>query len=225
MIFEELRLHCSDLQGQLSLYHKQMGLPLLKQSDEHLSFAIGKSTLIFEQNPAAFQPYHFAINIPPKQLSQALEWLKNHRDPLWCTAGYIQNFPNWNAKSIYFYDQDHNIVEFIGREKLGYDSHETFSIDSLIELSEIGLVNRDLDGIFNRLNAEVGLELFDGNTESFAAIGERNALFICVNPKKKNNWFPTDDTPLPADFQTTVNWKGNRFKFLYKNEKLKIERL
>jgi len=123
----------------------------------------------------------------------------------------IIDFSNWNAKAIYFYDLDKNIVEFIARKSLRLNSSSKFSSNSILNISEIGLVTNEIQNTFHRLNKIQNIEVFSGDFERFCALGDDNGLFIMVNDNLKK-WFPTGDLIQQSDFKM----KGD-FNFEYTN--------
>ena len=150
---------------------------MIEQSNLHVTFQVGNSRLKFVQNEK-FQPYHFAINIPCNQENEALKWLQERVEILKDGNNEIQDFDFWNAKAIYFYDIDKNIVELIARKNLLNQSTKMFTTNALLEISEIGVPVNNIESTYNNLKEIVGLKIFDGGFERFCAIGDENGLFI-----------------------------------------------
>ncbi len=180
---------------------------------------MGESVLHITYRDTA-TPYHFAINIPSNKEQQAYDWLKNRVDILKDGDDKIINFVRWNAKAIYFYDADHNIVELIARKNLNNKSSKDFDENSFLEISEIGIPTTTIKREFNFLNKNYGLNIYDGNFERFCAIGNENGLFICIN-KNTKDWFPTNDKAYPSDFEVIIRIKGKEFKIKYQDEQLR----
>ncbi|MEO0572284.1 MAG: VOC family protein, partial [Bacteroidota bacterium] len=132
----------------------------------------------------------------------------------------IQDFDFWNAKAIYFYDMDHNIVEFIARKNLKNGTDKEFNSNSLLEISEIGIPVNDIETTFNTLNTLSNLSKYDGGFEKFCAIGDENGLFICIN-KQLKNWFPTGDKAHSSEFGITFEENGKEYAMEFRNEKIK----
>src|SRR5699024_193687 len=105
----------------------------------------------------------------------------------------IVDFSSWNAKSIYFYDADHNIIEFIARRHLHQRETTGFSENDIIGIAEIGLVVHDVKSVFEKLNSQTGLKQYSGDLEKFCPIGDDSGLLITIDNRKKKTWFPTRD--------------------------------
>lgn len=219
MKIKELQILTANLTEQIKFYTQKIGLELIEQSNVKAKFRIGNTHFILTQHKDA-QPYHFAINIPCNQEEEALIWLKSRVDILKDGQHEIQDFDFWNAKAIYFYDIDQNIVEFIARKNLNNKSEKQFSAKSLLEISEIGVPVNDIKTTYNSLNKIVTLPVFDGGFERFCAIGDENGLFICIN-KRERLWFPTNDKAYSSEFEILLTENNNDYKLEFKNGELK----
>ncbi len=219
MQIKELKIYSSKIKDQADFYSKVLGLKIIKLSDENVSLEFGKSILNIEFK-AETTPYHFAINIPANKDVEALEWLKSKVEILKDGNNEIQDFDFWNAKAIYFYDKDENIVELIARKNLNNLSDQKFDANQFLEISEIGLPTLDIEKEFNHLRNLTGVEIFDGGFERFCAIGDENGLFICIN-KKERVWFPTNDKAFSSEFEIRLIEKGKEYRIDYKNEEIK----
>jgi len=216
----ELKIFTTHLLAQKAFYRDTLGFTIVEETENSISFRIGNSTLIIEQSDTA-TPYHFAINIPSNQEMEALNWLKSKVNILQDGKNEIQDFDFWNAKAIYFYDADNNIVEFIARKNLDNSSQTPFGPNSLIEISEIGMPTLNIEKKFNSINETLGLEVFSGSFESFCAIGGERGLFICIN-RAKRDWYPKGDQAYSSDFSAL--WEVNSMKYSigFTQDKLKI---
>ena len=199
MKIKELRISAQNLERQFDFYAKKIGLKVLEQSDDSVSFRIGASVLRLVKHNAFF-PYHFAINIPSNKEKEALNWLKERVAILTDEGNEIQDFYNWNAKAIYFYDADNNIVEFIARKNLKNGTSEDFGASSLLEVSEIGMPVTDIERTYKKINRISNLEIYDGGFDKFCAIGDELGLFICID-KNAKGWYPTNDKAHSSRFE------------------------
>ncbi len=220
MIIKKLKISAKNLSEQLKFYTDVLGLEIEEDTDNFVSFKIGNSILKLEYCET-FTPYHFAINIPSNKELDALKWLKKRVKILMDGSNEIQNFESWNAKAIYFYDKDKNIVEFIARKNLTNKSDKEFDHNSLLEISEIGLATHNIEDEFKILNKQCDLEIFSGDLERFCAIGNDKGLIICIN-KNGKCWFPTNDIVYSSDFYIEIINNKNKYQIEYENEKLKI---
>ena len=210
MKIKELIIFTNNLDQQIDFYSTILELPIVNSTPESTSLKIGDSilTLQYKRNTV---PYHFAFNILSNMEKKALYWLKERVDVLSFDKNEIIDFSNWNAKAIYFYDLDKNIVEFIARKNLNSNSDLKFSSKSILNISEMGLVTNEIQNTFNKLNKIRNIEVFSGDFERFCAVGDDNGLFILVNNNLKK-WFPTGDLIQQSDFKM----KGD-FNFEYTN--------
>ncbi|WP_111708037.1 VOC family protein [Lutibacter citreus] len=198
MKIKEFIIFTNNLDNQIDFYATILELPILISTPEFTSFKIGESILTFKFKRNA-TPYHFAFNIPSDKEKEALYWLKERVDILSFDTNEIIDFSSWNAKAIYFYDLDNNIVEFIARKNLNQNSAEKFSSKSIINISEIGLASNKIEFIFNKLNTLNKVAIYKGDFEQFCAVGDENGLFIIVNNELRK-WFPNGDEISQSDF-------------------------
>lgn len=69
MDIRELHLLTSDLTRQLHFYVDRLSLPVVAVRPDSLVLQVGTTRLTFKQAPLeAHQIYHFAFNVPPRQL-------------------------------------------------------------------------------------------------------------------------------------------------------------
>lgn len=223
MNFHELKIHTQNISSQIDFYSKTIGLTLIEKSMSHAIFEIGASKLRIIQS-SKFQPYHFAINIPCNKEYEALAWLKTRVEILKDKGNEIQDFDFWDAKAVYFYDADKNIVELIARKNLNNESDQDFSVDSLLEISEIGMPVNDIESAYKALNKVTNIEIFDGGFERFCAIGDESGLIICIN-KNMKGWFPTGDKAESSVFTLTFEENGNKYELHFKNEVIAVSAL
>lgn len=193
MNFKKLILQSYNLKKQFQFYVETLGFDLIEQSEASFSIQIGKSILAFEKSSSKSY-YHFAFNVPPFQIMDAMDWAKGRVSFLEYNGNAILDFTNWNAKAFYFFDADSNIVEFIDRRNLGDKTRETFTIENILEISEVGLPANKILHAFQKLNSQAGIEKYSGDYEKFCAAGDEHGLFIIVDQNDKN-WLPTE---LPA---------------------------
>ncbi len=220
MKIKSLKIKTPNLKKITDFYSNILELPCTLKTDESASITIGNSTLDFVLDENAL-PYHFAINIPCNKEHEALKWLKSRVEILTYENNQIQDFDFWNAKAVYFYDPDQNIVEFIARKNINNSSERPFNSNQLLEISEIGMPVNDIEPIYNKLISETEIEMYDGGIERFCALGGEHGLFICVNYNRKK-WFPKDDPAHPSPFEVHVEIKGNDFNIIYNQEHLQV---
>ncbi|MBV6479170.1 MAG: hypothetical protein HGGPFJEG_01931 [Ignavibacteria bacterium] len=190
MFIKEIFLYTSDPESLKKFYIDKLGFNLINFSREELSFEAGESIVRFIQIRDSVKPfYHFAFNIPSNIFLEAKEWIKSKDIMLIPLNGEDEfNFISWNAHSFYFYDAAGNIVEFIARHNLRNDTFKKFDIESIINVSEIGLPVKDVGNTFQLLNEKLSIPHFSGDMKTFEAAGNEDGLLIIVNEGRK--WFP-----------------------------------
>ena len=220
MKIEFLKLFTPNLKAQFGFYKNILGLQAKWLSQTAFVVEAGYSTLEFVEDAKA-KPYHLAFHIPALQEFKALEWLEQRVAILRDGDRRIIDFPAWQAKSIYFYDKDKNILEFISRQHLHRADSEEFSEKNILGVSEIGLATSNVEEIFNFLNNHFGLTKFSGDYERFCATGDDEGLFIIIN-KNQKDWIPTGDPAFAAPFEIKMSVKNALFGASYENERLRL---
>lgn len=221
MYINELHIHTKDLLKQKDFYCQTLGLALLSETGSRISLKMGRSVLHMEEADHA-TPYHFAINIPSNQVTEALGWLKKRVEILKDGDREIQDFTAWNAMAMYFYDPGRNIVELIARRDLDNQSGQKFGPEAFLAISEIGLPVDNIEKIYYLVSKEAGLTKYSGNFRIFCAIGDPHGLLICIR-KNKKGWYPSNDTAHSSDFQLFMTSDHKDYTLSFKNGELVIE--
>ena len=202
----ELNLLSNNLSDTKNFYQNTIGFNLREETQHHLSFDVGSSILRFDLVDAIQKPtYHFAFTIPSNKINEAMAWtlkrtaLIEHEDKTLLT-----NFDDWKAKAIYFFDNNQNIVEFISRADLNNPDDNPFSIESIISISEVGLVTDFPIQLGNEIIEKTQITFFEKGPkrEDFAAVGNDTGLFVISNPNR--NWYPTKQQAQPWKVKTKI---------------------
>ena len=209
MKIKELIIFTKNLDQQIDFYTTILEIPVVNSTPVSTSLKIGDSVLTLKYNKNA-APNHFAINIPSNKEKEALYWLKERVDIMSFDNREIINFSSWNAKAIYFYDLDKNIVELIARKNLNVNSDVKFSSKSMLNISEVGVMTNQIHETYKKLNSLEAIEVYSGDFERFCAVGDEDGLFIMVNSKLKK-WFPTGDLIKQSDFIITGDFNFKYF--------------
>lgn len=220
MKIEFLKLFSPNVGAQFQFYAEVLGLQVERISEENFLVQLPNSILEFQQKKDA-TPYHIAFHIPARQEEKALEWLEQRVKILPDGDQKIVDFPAWQAKSMYFYDKDKNIVEFISRRHRFEPASAAFSAASILSISEIGLATQDVHEKFNFLNDNFGLTKFTGDYEHFCATGDDEGLFIIIN-KEQKGWIPVGDKAFASEFEIKISVQNAIFGASYKNERLTL---
>lgn len=219
MKIEKLQIFTSNLEEQRAFYRDVMELEIENEDKNSFELALGYSMLRFEKKEGA-TPYHIAFHIPDDEEKEALQWLKERVAIQKSGDDEIVDFSNWNAKSVYFYDADKNILEFISRRNLNAKQLAYFSAESISGIAEIGLATTNIEEKFFFLHRECSLEIFDGSLEKFCAIGDPEGLIITINRDLKD-WFPVDDKAYSSEFSLDFTHESQKYRIVYQNEQLK----
>ncbi|WP_101842748.1 VOC family protein [Halobacillus sp. Marseille-P3879] len=144
MEIRKVTLKTKDLQVMRSFYTETLGMSLEEENRDSFQISAGSSQLEFTSNNVKDEPcYHFAFNIPSNKFKEAKAWV-NTRVEINCEEGEDEAyFSHMNAHSLYFYDPAGNIVEFISRHSTSPASEAPFTIESILNISEVGLTVGD----------------------------------------------------------------------------------
>ncbi|UPZ14175.1 VOC family protein [Flavobacterium humidisoli] len=208
MKLEHIQIQSNNIQQTALFYQDILELPIIEKKTNSITIKAGNSFLEFVENAVFKSIYHFAFNIPENKLDEGIQWCRNKVDLIVIEdQNVITNFENWNANAVYFYDNNGNLLEFIARNDLENSQTEAFSSKSILNISEIGIVNENPLELGKQLVAKHGLEFFSKNTNSelFAAIGDDEGLLIMVKPNR--NWYPTQ-TPSESN-KTKIKIENN----------------
>ncbi|WP_159518804.1 VOC family protein [Sunxiuqinia indica] len=219
MNIKELTIYTSQLQAQKEFYCETLNFPLLNESSTSFSLAVGSSTLIFKYREQV-TPYHIAINIPSYQDPEALAWLRKRIPVIKYEGKGLVDFVHWNARAIYFYDLDQNIVELIARKSLAIQSLDTFDHHAFLNISEVGMPTTDIEKCNRQIQQLGNLPIYDGDFNRFCALGDENGLFILID-KNKKKWFPADDEAFSSAFEIKFENDGESIAFQFLNEEVK----
>lgn len=189
-----LELPTNSLKQTEHFYSDVLELKVNDSSLNSVSYSIGHSVLRFTEKKGEAGAYHFAFNIPSNKIKEALNWLSEKLDLIKNTEGeYITDFTNWNAESIYFFDNNKNILEFIARHDLEDSSDKSFNGNSILLVSEVGIVTEKPLVFAKQLINEHGLFYFEKGPkrEDFVVLGDDIGLVVISGTDR--NWYPTDN--------------------------------
>lgn len=225
MKIKHLKLNCANLEEQKHFYTKKFKFKVVREGDGELCLQMGNSQLTFIENKLKKSYYHFALNIPFPSVEKAMKWLDKLVDILESEGNKIQEFPNWKARSIYFFDPAGNIVEFIGRERLEEEGRKTFNEKDILNISEVGLPVFQVNEAFEMIHRQTQLPKFDCDSSTFCVCGDDEGLFIVVD-KAEKTWFPTDEPakayPLSVEFD---NDRGESFVLEMQNGTTSVSKI
>jgi catechol-2,3-dioxygenase len=200
-------LQTDRMEEMKKFYVDLFGFPLIKENNSSFRIRVGSSELEFTSENVKGNPYyHFAFNIPSNKFREAKSWVKE-RVELSVEDGEDEAyFSFFSAHALYFYDPAGNIVEFISRQDSEVET-KPFSIDSVINISEIGLTVNDAISAGTRL-IEIGIKERDNKTLSQTSLnfmGEKSkGIFIILNQPGRR-WIFSDKISaiFPLEILTT----------------------
>ncbi|MBC6366821.1 VOC family protein [Algoriphagus sp. AK58] len=209
----KLTLKSSKIDETRDFYHEKLGFKINYLNANMLSLQVGKTDLVFEKELDNCKAnYHFAFLLPKNKLDEALIWLESKISVIKNESGAIVQFPNWNASSVYFHDNNGNILEFICRNDMDNDSTYNFSTESILSINEVGLAHESPLFLANSLISEIGTEYFSKGpvSEEFVALGDECGMFVISGLNR--NWFPTNQLAQNHPINVSVKEKGIEYK-------------
>lgn len=207
-----VKLLSNDIPATKIFYRNILGLKIIKEDSSSVSFLAGVTTLTFLHNAGTKPVYHFAFNIPHNQLVAVLAYLQKSVEimPVADKGDLIADFKNWNAKSIYFNDNNGNILECIARFDLDNEQQE-FNLHSFIlNISEIGFVVENVPETQHMLH-QTGIPLYNRGPQGahFSVLGDDMGLIILKDIS--GGWMPNNLAPHPYDLETIIQYGHRKF--------------
>ncbi|MDR9853140.1 ring-cleaving dioxygenase [Paenibacillus sp. VCA1] len=186
MRFIDVTLKTAELDLLKHFYKDVLQVPVVAEGEDFLSLRIGETKLTFEETPEGRPFYHFAFNIPENRFREAKAWIAE-KTALNTEDGEDEtNSTDWNAHSVYFEDPAGNILELIARHSLNNASDRPFDAESLLCVSEVGIVKDEVPPFVDELVGRGFQKYREGGLE-FVPVGDEYGLLIVV--KKDRRWF------------------------------------
>ncbi|MFC4023030.1 VOC family protein [Oceanobacillus longus] len=212
MEIKSLTLQTNNIKKMREFYVDTFGFPVLMEDDHSFRIGIGSSELEFTSENVKGHPYyHFAFNIFANKFDEAKSWVKE-RVQLNVRDGEDEvYFSHFQAHAFYFYDPAGNIVEFISRPFTSKKGEEPFSIEGVLNISEIGLTVADAISAGEKL-IEIGINERDNDPLSSTSLnfmGEKSkGIFILLNQPGRE-WIFSDKISAiyPMEITTSTNSK------------------
>lgn len=199
-----------------NFYSNKLRLTPCYKDENTIRYEIGGSQLTFKLTETLQPVYHIAFEIPADKLEDSIKWISGKTNLItFEKEEVIVDFVNWNAKSVYFYDDNSNILEFIARFDAAHKSEEPFSMSSVINISEIGLATEDVAQLSASLIKNYGMGYYEKQPplSNFCALGDLNGLLILSSNDR--NWFPTDTAArkYPVEIKFEVDGKLHELNY------------
>jgi catechol 2,3-dioxygenase-like lactoylglutathione lyase family enzyme len=204
----EVELLSDDILKTEVFYNEVLGLKTISKEDSGISFHAGSTKLTFRPSISVKPVYHFAFDVPNNKLIEAFDSIEKKTEIMYVIPpDKIADFYNWNAKSFYFYDNNGNILEFIARNDLDNATQKAFDGASILSVSEIGLVSKNVVAQCDELFDKYGLTAYSKQPKlnKFIVLGTVTGLFILV--EENRDWYPTDKKS--KSFWTKIVFSNN----------------
>lgn len=196
MKLKEVLLGTHSFEAMKAFYGSLLGLQIAEEGPSRLSFQVGESVVAFQESSHMENEfYHIAFTIPTNKFIEAKQWAIDRGISLISRPKEDDEFffENWNATALYFYDPDHNLVEFIAHHTLDNAVAEAFGPNSILRISEIGLPVDDVPEVSRIITETFQLNSWGGAGQKFAPLGDVEGSFIVID--KQRPWFPDDRLP------------------------------
>ncbi|MFV5691203.1 VOC family protein [Flavobacterium sp. LT1R49] len=204
----ELELLTANINETELFYNEVIGFKTVSKNNSSISFRAGFTKLTFRSSENIKPVYHFAFDIPNNKLLEAFAWIEKKTEILdVIPPDKIADFYNWNAKSFYFYDNNGNVLEFIARFGLDNASEKPFDGSSIVSVSEIGFVSKNISQLSDEICKKYDLSIFSKQPKlnKFIVLGTDTGLFILV--EENRDWYPTNKKA--KSFWTKVVFDNN----------------
>lgn len=212
--FQQVQFRSTNLQSQYDFFMKlDMNCELFADS---LRISCGRTELIFELSDE--QPiYHYCVLVLESGLQFTLDLLEKHGlRPIPDGDDVIIHTSAWNADSVYFYDGNDNIAEVIFHRDFKFPSSQSKEV--FVQLAEVGIVDDNTDQVRDSMQRILGESPYKSSSNRFYDIGSPGAMFITIDPKQKDYWFPTKLKPQRAGCMGLINKNGITYEFIVRDD-------
>lgn len=215
MKIKKVTLLSSNLIKTEQFYAELLGLPVLEKSSSHIQFSIGTSQLEFKATTIEKPVYHIAFDIPHNQVEEAVQWLSSKVSIIKVEDKAVVEFPSWNARSIYFFDNVGNVLECIARFNNNNQREAPLAANSLVAISEAALVTENVKQLGEKLIELYKIPYYhrQKQRDDFSVLGEDEGLFILMSDTR--NWFPTESKAEQFPLQVIFEYQGQKHELQY----------
>lgn len=207
MLFHKLKIGLKNFDKQRHFYHDALGFELSSKGSSELIIQAGRTELVLSKEVTAPALYHFCFLIPTGSLAASIDLLESKGIDLLPFKGEkVVQFDT--GQSIYFFDPDGNIAEFIERPLLNYPTKNTFEIKEVLCVNEIGHPVADPMETSQKLMTDHGIQPINHKTwnDKFCWVGDHEGAIIVV--KNGRAWMPTDIPGVCNDFELEYTSMG-----------------
>jgi catechol 2,3-dioxygenase-like lactoylglutathione lyase family enzyme len=210
MKINSITLHTRDLEAAARFYGNLFGRAAENTHRNQVTFLAGDTRFCLKLANVT-GAYHIAFNIPYNQVNSSLVYLNGRAGILPVEGKSIVEFPNWDARSVYFSDHQHNVLEFIGRRELGISQAGEFTNQGILNVSEVGIVTENVSATISKIFEKSGTKPYDKQPvlQNFAALGDAHGLFIVS--RRGRHWYPTQIVAEPQPISVIFTENGTPF--------------
>jgi catechol-2,3-dioxygenase len=185
-------LQTSNLIEMKNFYLNRLQFEMIDSSINSFSIKVGSSVLEFLESSSEKDPYyHFAFNLPSNKFQEAKNWVQSKVRLLTEDGVDEIYFKFLDAHSFYFLDPSGNIVEFISRHSNSPESEKTFSIDSILNISEINVTISDVFTVGKQLvTSGIPVRNDEDLNEGLNFMGANGSFILLCPPERR--WLFSD---------------------------------
>lgn len=219
MKFKALKIGSKNLKKQQEFFADRLGFEVKKTSTHEIIVNAGFTQLTFSEKLEPPELYHYAFLIPTGSLEASIQYVESKAIELLPFRGEkVIHFDT--GRSIYFFDADGNIAEFIERPLLDYPTKRAFDIRDVICVNEIGLPAADTIEMSHDLMTHYGIQPINPKAwnEKFCWVGDHEGAVIVV--KEGRHWMPTEIPAVINDFELEYEEQGVSTSFSCKSGQL-----
>ncbi|MCL6600544.1 MAG: glyoxalase/bleomycin resistance/dioxygenase family protein [Alicyclobacillus macrosporangiidus] len=178
--FAELRLPTVSLSGTKQVYAKRLGLPIVRESFDQISFALTPFTsLSFYLSDSRLAPVHFAIQVPYSSFQESVDIIRQSGLLIasWPDDHEIDETPV--RRNLYFRDGDGNLLELIAHSYIPEDVIPAYGPLKALYLREIGFPVQSVSKFRSWLEDEFAFRSKDPDEQfSFVVSGTAHAVVV-----------------------------------------------
>ena len=225
MIIKSLEFYTTKLQAQYDFYIIELGFTQYERSNNRFSFHVGHTHVVIQEDlESQLNPIHFAFALQNIGIVEVYHFLKHKVEliPNQRNGRVIIDFPAWKAQSLYFFDADYNVVEFILRKRDLKKMNSMFSVDNISSICEVGMPVKNCTHVAKSLKEKLCLEEYMGASDHFIPIGDDDGLFIMVEEGVKK-WFPVNQLVQAAKLEVVVGIQERVYEVSCEKEEIDIK--
>lgn len=191
-----VELFSRDLEATANFYDKVLRFPVRSQDQNRLQLRAGFSDIVFRKAPSGNPVYHMAFAVSRSVIDETASFLESYVELLKAEGKKVIDFDAWDAKAIYFEDNNGNILELIGRDNTYQDLQPVSSTPPVYGVCEVAIVTDSVETLRESVGSGTGITRYNKQPvhENFAALGDDEGLLILSSQGR--HWFPTE---VPAE--------------------------